>query len=188
MTGKEHNDEFYVDENGRTRTRSNRSGGVQGGKASQRSLYSVPGLTTFQERSRGFFLGRTMERVLEVVKDLALHRWNSPSLPNRMLETSRRYIYEERFERENTSFFNLNAPWIPMVCWSFRHLERREHRGARRVQGDLHHQSDAGYRHAHGRRDAAARQGPSRPLRPPPRRAHGTEHPRLRSKIRPWNS
>ncbi|KAJ1458379.1 chorismate synthase [Pelagophyceae sp. CCMP2097] len=31
MTGKEHNDEFYVDADGRTRTRSNRSGGVQGG-------------------------------------------------------------------------------------------------------------------------------------------------------------
>lgn len=31
LTGKQHNDEFYVDENGRTRTRSNRSGGIQGG-------------------------------------------------------------------------------------------------------------------------------------------------------------
>lgn len=31
LTGKEHNDEFYIDENGRTRTRTNRSGGVQGG-------------------------------------------------------------------------------------------------------------------------------------------------------------
>lgn len=31
LTGKEHNDEFYVDNDGRTRTRSNRSGGVQGG-------------------------------------------------------------------------------------------------------------------------------------------------------------
>ena len=31
MTGSEHNDEFYVDENGQTRTVSNRSGGVQGG-------------------------------------------------------------------------------------------------------------------------------------------------------------
>ena len=31
MTGSEHNDEFYVDENGETRTVSNRSGGVQGG-------------------------------------------------------------------------------------------------------------------------------------------------------------
>jgi chorismate synthase len=31
LTGYEHNDEFYVDEDGRTRTRSNRSGGVQGG-------------------------------------------------------------------------------------------------------------------------------------------------------------
>jgi len=31
MTGLEHNDEFYVDENGRTRTKTNRSGGVQGG-------------------------------------------------------------------------------------------------------------------------------------------------------------
>lgn len=31
LTGFEHNDEFYVDEDGRTRTRSNRSGGVQGG-------------------------------------------------------------------------------------------------------------------------------------------------------------
>lgn len=31
LSGKTHNDEFYVDENGRTRTRTNRSGGVQGG-------------------------------------------------------------------------------------------------------------------------------------------------------------
>jgi len=31
LTGKEHNDEFYIDENGQTRTRSNRSGGIQGG-------------------------------------------------------------------------------------------------------------------------------------------------------------
>jgi len=31
MTGSEHNDEFYVDEKGQTRTRTNRSGGVQGG-------------------------------------------------------------------------------------------------------------------------------------------------------------
>ncbi|CAL5343438.1 unnamed protein product [Camellia sinensis] len=31
MTGSEHNDEFFVDENGRIRTRTNRSGGIQGG-------------------------------------------------------------------------------------------------------------------------------------------------------------
>lgn len=31
LSGYDHNDEFYVDENGRTRTRTNRSGGVQGG-------------------------------------------------------------------------------------------------------------------------------------------------------------
>ena len=31
MTGSEHNDEFYIDENGEMRTVSNRSGGVQGG-------------------------------------------------------------------------------------------------------------------------------------------------------------
>ena len=31
MTGSEHNDEFYIDEDGSTRTVSNRSGGVQGG-------------------------------------------------------------------------------------------------------------------------------------------------------------
>jgi chorismate synthase len=31
LTGIEHNDPFYVDEEGRTRTRSNRSGGIQGG-------------------------------------------------------------------------------------------------------------------------------------------------------------
>ncbi|VEP16868.1 Chorismate synthase [Hyella patelloides LEGE 07179] len=31
MTGSEHNDEFYIDENGETRTTTNRSGGVQGG-------------------------------------------------------------------------------------------------------------------------------------------------------------
>ncbi|XP_059307129.1 chorismate synthase 1, chloroplastic isoform X3 [Lycium ferocissimum] len=31
MTGSEHNDEFYMDEQGRIRTRSNRSGGIQGG-------------------------------------------------------------------------------------------------------------------------------------------------------------
>lgn len=31
MTGSEHNDEFYIDEAGNTRTRTNRSGGTQGG-------------------------------------------------------------------------------------------------------------------------------------------------------------
>nr|P27793.1 RecName: Full=Chorismate synthase, chloroplastic; AltName: Full=5-enolpyruvylshikimate-3-phosphate phospholyase; Flags: Precursor [Capnoides sempervirens]CAA43034.1 chorismate synthase [Capnoides sempervirens] len=31
LTGSEHNDEFYTDENGRIRTRTNRSGGIQGG-------------------------------------------------------------------------------------------------------------------------------------------------------------
>lgn len=31
MTGSEHNDEFYTDKNGRIRTRTNRSGGIQGG-------------------------------------------------------------------------------------------------------------------------------------------------------------
>ncbi|MEM9215317.1 MAG: chorismate synthase [Cyanobacteria bacterium P01_F01_bin.150] len=31
LTGSEHNDEFYVDDNGETRTRTNRSGGIQGG-------------------------------------------------------------------------------------------------------------------------------------------------------------
>ncbi|MEO0409722.1 MAG: chorismate synthase, partial [Cyanobacteria bacterium P01_A01_bin.135] len=31
LTGSEHNDEFYIDEAGSTRTRTNRSGGVQGG-------------------------------------------------------------------------------------------------------------------------------------------------------------
>lgn len=31
LTGLEHNDAFYVDEDGRTRTESNRSGGIQGG-------------------------------------------------------------------------------------------------------------------------------------------------------------
>ncbi|MFM7426374.1 MAG: chorismate synthase [Elainella sp.] len=31
LTGSEHNDEFYIDEQGRTRTVTNRSGGIQGG-------------------------------------------------------------------------------------------------------------------------------------------------------------
>ena len=31
LTGSEHNDEFYLDETGQLRTRTNRSGGVQGG-------------------------------------------------------------------------------------------------------------------------------------------------------------
>ncbi|XP_051121314.1 chorismate synthase 2, chloroplastic-like [Andrographis paniculata] len=31
MSGSEHNDEFYMDEHGRIRTRTNRSGGIQGG-------------------------------------------------------------------------------------------------------------------------------------------------------------
>jgi len=39
LDGKAHNDEFYVDENGRTRTRSNRSGGVQGGISNGETIY-----------------------------------------------------------------------------------------------------------------------------------------------------
>lgn len=31
LSGKDHNDEFYTDENGRIRTKTNRSGGIQGG-------------------------------------------------------------------------------------------------------------------------------------------------------------
>ncbi|CAN0428836.1 unnamed protein product, partial [Discosporangium mesarthrocarpum] len=31
LSGKSHNDEFFVDSEGQTRTRTNRSGGVQGG-------------------------------------------------------------------------------------------------------------------------------------------------------------
>lgn len=31
LSGKDHNDEFYVDDNGHTRTKTNRSGGIQGG-------------------------------------------------------------------------------------------------------------------------------------------------------------
>lgn len=29
MSGSEHNDEFYIDEHGKVRTRTNRSGGIQ---------------------------------------------------------------------------------------------------------------------------------------------------------------
>mmetsp|Transcript_26117 Transcript_26117/g.34312 ORF Transcript_26117/g.34312 Transcript_26117/m.34312 type:complete len:432 (+) Transcript_26117:93-1388(+) len=38
LSGKEHNDEFYIDENGRTRTRTNRSGGIQGGISNGESI------------------------------------------------------------------------------------------------------------------------------------------------------
>lgn len=38
MTGSEHNDEFYVDEQGQIRTRTNRSGGVQGGIANGENI------------------------------------------------------------------------------------------------------------------------------------------------------
>ncbi|MER3414125.1 MAG: chorismate synthase [Armatimonadota bacterium] len=39
MTGLEHNDEFYLDELGRVRTRTNRSGGVQGGITNGETIY-----------------------------------------------------------------------------------------------------------------------------------------------------
>lgn len=38
MTGSEHNDEFYLDEQGQIRTRTNRSGGVQGGIANGENI------------------------------------------------------------------------------------------------------------------------------------------------------
>lgn len=38
MTGSEHNDEFYLDEQGEIRTRTNRSGGVQGGIANGENI------------------------------------------------------------------------------------------------------------------------------------------------------
>ena len=38
MTGSEHNDEYYIDENGETRTVSNRSGGIQGGISSGENI------------------------------------------------------------------------------------------------------------------------------------------------------
>lgn len=39
MTGQEHNDEFYADAEGRVRTRSNRSGGIQGGITNGETVY-----------------------------------------------------------------------------------------------------------------------------------------------------
>jgi chorismate synthase len=39
MTGLEHNDEFYTDDSGRVRTRTNRSGGVQGGITNGESVH-----------------------------------------------------------------------------------------------------------------------------------------------------
>lgn len=39
MTGIEHNDEFYMDTRGRVRTRTNRSGGVQGGITNGETVY-----------------------------------------------------------------------------------------------------------------------------------------------------
>jgi len=39
LSGKDHNDEFYVDADGRTRTRSNRSGGVQGGISNGETIW-----------------------------------------------------------------------------------------------------------------------------------------------------
>ncbi len=39
LTGQEHNDEFYTDEQGRIRTRTNRSGGGSGGHLQWRKHY-----------------------------------------------------------------------------------------------------------------------------------------------------
>ncbi|KNA13609.1 hypothetical protein SOVF_115080 [Spinacia oleracea] len=39
MTGSEHNDEFYMDEQGKIRTKTNRSGGVQGGISNGETIY-----------------------------------------------------------------------------------------------------------------------------------------------------
>lgn len=39
LMGSEHNDEFYTDENGDIRTRSNRSGGIQGGISNGETIY-----------------------------------------------------------------------------------------------------------------------------------------------------
>lgn len=38
LTGSEHNDEFYLDENGEIRTRTNRSGGIQGGISNSENI------------------------------------------------------------------------------------------------------------------------------------------------------
>ncbi len=38
MTGSEHNDEYYIDNNGKTRTTTNRSGGIQGGIANGENI------------------------------------------------------------------------------------------------------------------------------------------------------
>ncbi|GAB2215492.1 hypothetical protein Droror1_Dr00019879 [Drosera rotundifolia] len=39
LTGSEHNDEFYTDDSGRIRTRTNRSGGIQGGISNGEVMY-----------------------------------------------------------------------------------------------------------------------------------------------------
>ena len=46
MTGSEHNDEYYIDENGETRTVSNRSGGVQGGISNGENIIIRGGIQT----------------------------------------------------------------------------------------------------------------------------------------------
>ncbi|EEF32805.1 chorismate synthase, chloroplastic [Ricinus communis] len=39
LTGSEHNDEFYMEEHGKIRTRTNRSGGIQGGISNGETIY-----------------------------------------------------------------------------------------------------------------------------------------------------
>merc|ERR1719421_35363 len=39
LSGYDHNDEFYVDENHKIRTRTNRSGGIQGGISNGETIY-----------------------------------------------------------------------------------------------------------------------------------------------------
>lgn len=73
LSGKTHNDEFYVDENGRTRTRTNRSGGVQGGISNGETIVvrvvsrrGVPGYSDYQPGRRWNWNKRENYRALVI--------------------------------------------------------------------------------------------------------------------------
>lgn len=68
MSGKTHNDEFYVDENGRTRTRTNRSGGVQGGISNGETIV----VRVVRERERARVVGQRFAGSVIVTRVLVL--------------------------------------------------------------------------------------------------------------------
>lgn len=166
MTGLEHNDEFEM-RDGRVRTKTNRSGGVQGEQINRQGEGVLASHCVFTCRT-GTPGQRTSRR--------APKEWASACSGKLFCHAACHtpISYCTTWDiRECTAWV-----WVPDTGSDprRRHLQRRAHRAAGCVQADVHHQPGAedGQPRRGGR--GAAGQGAPRPVRGAARRAHGGGH------------